>query len=611
MIIHTNEETVEKNNVGTEAAFGIKASAQAFKILANNLYSDKVRAIIRELSCNGWDSHREGDIKEPVEIQIPSYSSPNFVVRDFGAGITHEFMMDGYTQLFHTTKGDSNASIGGFGLGRLSAFSYADSYTVVSKNNGVKRTYTVYMNAQGYPVISVMGEENTNESGFEVIIPTKAIDHLRFRAEVIDFVRWTPNPGDFKVLEGNTVVDIGKPPFIYEGSCFSIAKMAQSYARIGIVNYPIPHRFNNSAFQCVIDFPIGELEIAPSREALSLSESTARQLTDAFINAEQEYNRWIRSETEKQENLIEAIRFSRTHCQNTTLQIKDIVYKGKTLLDYSDEWGKNGLAERAYKRRSTVKFSVVTANLLDIALHPSYIDDKPKYRKVRVRSLIKNYDDEIILIPQEWDISVLGIDIPLVSSIKYDSPKRTYSGGADRETYAIRAFNLGCWSITRISLPEKALYIKCGARERGHINTTLLYRYCHLFNVQIFWIHSKIKAPSGWKEITEDEIAQSLKDLAASKFPDGFPAFKSDDLVQAVLALGNPDLDKIKQAVENAAQFAILRYYTRDIQEIPKEIEEFVDKHPLLRHLDPEFLSTIPYSKQNKEIIQAYVGLNN
>lgn len=611
MIIHTNEETVEKNNVGTEAVFGIKASAQAFKILANNLYSDKVRAIIRELSCNGWDSHREGDIKEPVEIQIPSYSSPNFVVRDFGAGITHEFMMSGYTQLFHTTKGDSNTSIGGFGLGRLSAFSYADSYTVVSKNSGIKRTYTVYMNAEGYPVISVMGEEKTNESGFEVIIPAKSVDHLRFRNEIIDFVRWTPNPGDFKVLEGAAIKDIEKPSFVYEGSFFSIAEMSQSYARIGIVNYPIPYGFNNSGFQCIIDFPIGDLEIAPSREALSVSESTAKKLQDAFINAEQEYNRWIRSETNKQENLIEAIRFARLHCANTSLEVKDMVYKGKTLLDYSNKWAKNGETGYVHKRRNSVKFETISANLLNVALNPCYIHDEPKYWKVRARSLIKNYDDKVILIPRDWDISMLGIEIPLLSSVEYTPPERTYSRRDRGDTYAVRVFNLGCWNITRLPLPEKALYIKCGARERGYINTTLLYRYSRLFDVRVFWIHSKTKAPSGWTEITENEISQALKDLAASKFPDGFPAFSSNDLVQAILALGSPDLDKIKQAVENAANFAILRAYTKDIQEVPKEIEEFADKYPLLRHLDSEFLSTITFSKENKQILKSYVGLNN
>ena len=40
-----------------ELGFRIEASSKAFEILANNLYKDKILAVVRELSCNAFDAH--------------------------------------------------------------------------------------------------------------------------------------------------------------------------------------------------------------------------------------------------------------------------------------------------------------------------------------------------------------------------------------------------------------------------------------------------------------------------------------------------------------------------------------------------------------------------
>jgi hypothetical protein len=45
------------SNVGEIGEFRIRNSAKAFNILSSGLYANKVRAIVRELSCNAVDSH--------------------------------------------------------------------------------------------------------------------------------------------------------------------------------------------------------------------------------------------------------------------------------------------------------------------------------------------------------------------------------------------------------------------------------------------------------------------------------------------------------------------------------------------------------------------------
>ena len=45
------------SNVGQIGEFRIRNSAKAFGILSSGLYANKIRAVIREISCNAVDSH--------------------------------------------------------------------------------------------------------------------------------------------------------------------------------------------------------------------------------------------------------------------------------------------------------------------------------------------------------------------------------------------------------------------------------------------------------------------------------------------------------------------------------------------------------------------------
>ena len=70
----------------TNSAFTIAATGKAFKILSDGLYSDKIRAIIRELSCNARDSHVAAGNAAPWSIHLPNMDEPWFSVEDFGTG---------------------------------------------------------------------------------------------------------------------------------------------------------------------------------------------------------------------------------------------------------------------------------------------------------------------------------------------------------------------------------------------------------------------------------------------------------------------------------------------------------------------------------------------
>jgi HSP90 family molecular chaperone len=158
------------SNVGQIGEFRIRNSAKAFNILSSGLYANKIRAIVRELSCNAVDSHvAAGRSETPFDIHLPNQLEPWFAIRDYGTGLSHEQVTNIYTTYFESTKTNSNDFIGALGLGSKSPFSYTDNFTVTAIKDGIKGIYSAFINAEGVPSIAKMGEEETTEpSGVEV-----------------------------------------------------------------------------------------------------------------------------------------------------------------------------------------------------------------------------------------------------------------------------------------------------------------------------------------------------------------------------------------------------------------------------------------------------------
>ena len=135
------------SNVGQIGEFRIRNSAKAFSILSSGLYANKIRAIIRELSCNAVDAHKAaGTTDVPFEVHLPTALEPFFYIRDFGIGLNHDQVTNIYTTYFESTKTASNDFIGALGLGSKSPFSYTENFTVTAIKDGRKGLYTAFIN---------------------------------------------------------------------------------------------------------------------------------------------------------------------------------------------------------------------------------------------------------------------------------------------------------------------------------------------------------------------------------------------------------------------------------------------------------------------------------
>lgn len=285
-LAHREVETGGTTEVGT---FSIKANGKAFKVLIDGLYSDKARAVVRELWSNAFDSHiAAGCADKPFDCHLPTVWEPWFTVRDFGVSMTHVGVMRLYTTVFESSKEDTNTQVGKLGLGSKSPFAYTDTFTVTAYLDGEKRTYSAFIGADYIPRIAHMSTTETTEpNGLEVSFPVKTDDIANFQ---IAAQRTALGFDVLPNIVGSDQLSVGKKKVILSGTGWTIYDSLggqTAHAKQGCVVYPINAASITGLPQAhwdilnspiLIEFPIGDLEIAASREGLGYDDTTIRNI---------------------------------------------------------------------------------------------------------------------------------------------------------------------------------------------------------------------------------------------------------------------------------------------------------------------------------------------
>ena len=282
--------------LGDVGTFKIKESAKAFRILSSSLYSNKIRAIVRELTCNALDSHVEAGNREPYVVHLPTYMEPTFSVQDFGVGLTHDRVMALYSTYFESTKTESNDFVGALGLGSKSPFSYTDNFVVIASKDGETNTYSAFINDAGVPSIVRLGTEQTGApNGVTVQMAVQSIDFETFKRELYDVVRWydllpivnlsaKPSKVQYKTFNPfTTPFDSGVATASVTGSAYNKV----SAVLMGGIAYPIEtNRKEFSQYEkllreeLILKAAIGDVEFQPSREGLTYSPKTVKYIVD-------------------------------------------------------------------------------------------------------------------------------------------------------------------------------------------------------------------------------------------------------------------------------------------------------------------------------------------
>lgn len=293
MIITTEKETILGNGSKSKA-FSIAANPKVFKILSSDLYTNKIRAVVRELITNMIDAHALNGNPEKFIIQVPGRLDPRFVCRDFGPGMS-DFDIQGddnspglYNSYFSSSKAESNDFIGGFGLGSKSPFSYTDTFSITSYHKGEIRGYVAYMDGDGPQIKPTFVKEMgpNDKTGIEIVVPVEEKDFRNFAYEVSYIMRPFK---DLAIINGlDREIDYfpdfddyyGVNPERYWPDRGGL------YAIYGGIVYPIDGVIRDRNWLSIrnevnyIKFPMGSLDIAPSREALSLDDRTRKNIIE-------------------------------------------------------------------------------------------------------------------------------------------------------------------------------------------------------------------------------------------------------------------------------------------------------------------------------------------
>ncbi len=358
MITVQKPNTVKSSGVQASVSFGIKQEglAHIFNVLRNQLYSDKILAVIREYSCNAVDANVEaGCPATPITVSLPNRLEPMFKVRDNGLGLSDKDIQEIYAFYGESTKRNSNALIGQLGLGSKSAFAYGDNYVINSFVDGVKTSYNAFIDVSQIGQISKLFSVATTEpNGVEIVIPVKDKDIESFKTKAKELFQ------HFKVrptILGQTL-EYSKKEVIFSGSFWKIEKEESYYqvapvAIMGNIGYEInisalDENVGNAFSGLNMYFNIGDLEVSASRESLQYTERTKKALLARFKIVIDDIKEQINTLIDNCSTFIEAKRlynslndYHGNYYRFNSLLKGSIAYKGVAVTDCDVMFGDN------------------------------------------------------------------------------------------------------------------------------------------------------------------------------------------------------------------------------------------------------------------------------
>lgn len=252
---------------------------QACQIFRDNIYTDKILAVVREWTCNAVDEHLKHAVARPVEIGM---KEDRFFVRDFAKGLSDDGIRNVFGKYFRSTKSNSDQPIGGFGVGAKAGHCYNDVFYVTSFFEGVKTVYSCILGGDdtGASIGQVveLSQEPTNETGLLVEIEVDGGD-------VEDFLRHAKDSAAFATLadiivkRGDIHVQAPTKRLIKERDGIKIYSIQLSNLGVvftmGGVRYDLPSSWRMFDFMSgvdpkesiQVDAPVGFFDVPISRES--------------------------------------------------------------------------------------------------------------------------------------------------------------------------------------------------------------------------------------------------------------------------------------------------------------------------------------------------------
>lgn len=309
-----SENEVEVLGVEKSQNFGFSKDAQemVFTMFTKNIYSNPIGSVVREITSNCFDSHKEAGVHEPVIIRLTTENGEKYIsFTDNGVGISRERMTTVYAQYFNSTKRNDNNQIGGFGIGGKTPLAYTESFFLITRYNGIQYTYTI-RKGKASPVLDLLDKVKTSErNGTTIKIPVKGSDVSTFEREIVRQLYYFENVifEGFSTIVKNDYTIIEGKHFLYRGNDYN----PYTHICLGRVAYPIDFNvFNTDEVDSsdwyvpvAIKLEIGEINVSASRESIEYNEATKKLIKKKMELAKEELLTMLQNQHEKLDSLEE------------------------------------------------------------------------------------------------------------------------------------------------------------------------------------------------------------------------------------------------------------------------------------------------------------------
>lgn len=490
MEINTTKRFVENSSVQEHTEFKMRASAKAFDLVIAKLYSDKIKAFVRELSTNAYEAHQMvGNEQRPIDITIPTYNQSNFIVRDYGPGISPEDIKGIYTVVFESTKDSSNDVGGCFGLGSKSPFAYVENtpFSVTSIYQGKKYFYSCYRNEISLPCMDLLQViDTTEESGVEVSVPIRRNDYLTVQEKCAEVYSWfdvKPNIKSGQRLSYRNHTDT----VVMKETDFEIHSISSiNFVKMGNILYPIDYNLvktQKNYYGAIIYAPIGSVVPDPSRERLSYEPITLAYLQQKVEDINAYLADKVTKDVAAAKNYYEAMKLARKYTSSfPNMTIKQIQWNGKHFGDSRIQLTNCTMFNIDYRKKmrnqDTYKeFSYNDEQVLFL------VNDAVGY-KIRVNDYIRQHHISKVIVCEPSQVQLLcdeiGIDpsyFILASSLPYVAPLKgtTRGTGNGHKTRVLKYKGIGngtdSWEDCQIDIVnDSGLYVEYFNNKCKHTN---------------------------------------------------------------------------------------------------------------------------------------------
>lgn len=321
MKLNLPEITIERSGVTAEISMGIDKKNQhiIMNMLRNQIYSNSIESLVRELLANAIDAHVAcGKADVPIRINLPTNLSEYLEIIDEGASMDKEHIEEVYAQLGSSSKRNNDDLIGSFGIGSASPLSYTDSFFIETKTfedgKYIKRIWVQYIDETLLGKLSLLEESECDSTGTTIKVAIKREDYKKVEEAVIKystFLKVKPitnkklifpeleydykgegwaslkNPKgrfDEERIQNTPHVIMGGVPYILR---YNDLKMPDDIRNI--LNYWAFHIF----------VPIGSVSLTASRENLQFNQETRDYISTIINNALECIKNKIREDLEK------------------------------------------------------------------------------------------------------------------------------------------------------------------------------------------------------------------------------------------------------------------------------------------------------------------------